>query len=766
MIFIALAFLAGILSLLPFRELPTSAWGWLLIPAIIIIVFSQRDWLRVMASWLAGYLWCLLVSHLVLGASLAPQLEGKDLLLEGVIDNFPVTKARSTRLLLSVEKMTFQGQTYPSPGRVRINWYYPSATPKVGERWRFLVRLKQPHGFMNPGGFDYEAWLFQHRIRATGYVRRETEPVRLGEAGGWYHWQRLRFALFSGLRDQLSGNNMAGLITALAVGERQDIQPQQWKVLRRTGTAHLMAISGLHIGLLAALGFWLGNRCWRLRSRWLLTLPAHKFAAAMAILFALTYAALAGCSIPTQRALIMVCVTMLMLIRQQIIRPSQVLAQSLMLVLLIDPLSVLSAGFWLSFMAVAIILFGLSGRRHINKVFSMLKMQWVIVLGLLPMTIGLFQQASLVSPLVNIVAIPLVGFMIVPLVLLGCLLLLVHEALAGMLLSWASGLLGELWKLLDWLAQFPHSQIQVAASPVVLALALMGVLLIIAPRGLPMRWVGVLFCLPLFFPLQPRPATGEMWFSLLDVGQGLSAVVHTQRHTLVYDTGPRFSKSFDTGEAVVAPYLRHAGVAAIDMLVVSHSDNDHIGGSASLLKLFPVSVILSSVPHKVSSKARSCHAGQHWQWDGVRFTMLHPSSEYWPSHRRGNNLSCVLRVDSARGSILLTGDIEKEAEASILQQAGQVQADVLVVPHHGSRSSSSTAFIKAVAPRLALYPAGYRNRYHHPSDNVVQRYRSLLIPGYTTARSGRILVTFPQLHHPKIDRYRQHSAHFWNHLDP
>lgn len=767
MISIALAFLIGVLALLQLRSLPDAHLAWLLLPAIIIILFNRNQWFRLSAACLAGFLWCLFISHQVLVQGLPAGLEGQDVLVTGRVENFPARNRLATRFLFRVEEMQYKGWSYPSPGMIRLSWYSARVKPLVGERWQFLVRLKPPHGFMNPGGTDYEAWLFQHRIRATGYVRTQVTPRRLAGASDLFLWQRLRYSMQVKIKKWVTNPNMAGLLTALAIGERDGIHTLQWEVLRRTGTAHLMAISGLHIGLLASLGYGLGLWLWRLRSGWLKRLPAQKTAAVVAMLFALTYAALAGFSIPTQRALIMVCVVMLAILRQRFVQPSQVLAQSLLLVLLLDPLSALSAGFWLSFAAVAVIAYGLSGRLgRACKWRSLLKMQWVVVLGLLPLSLGLFQQASLVSPLANLLAIPVVSFLVVPLTLLACVLMFVYAPLAGGLLHLAASLMQVLWQALEFVSQWSFSQVQLAVTPLALALATLGVVLLISPKGIPLRSLGLIFCLPLVFPLSPRPDKGHIWLSLLDVGQGLAVVVQTRRHTLVYDTGPKFSDSFDTGASVVAPYLRHAGISKIDMLMISHGDNDHIGGAASLLRMFPVDKILSSVPKRVSPRAKHCEQGQHWQWDGVQFSVIHPQDKHAPRQRRRNNRCCVLRIAANDGSVLLTGDIETAAERQILASTQLLNSDVLVVPHHGSKTSSSRAFIKAVAPKLALYPVGYRNRYHFPSQKVVQRYARMLIPTYATADSGCLSLTFDARHSPKVVRYRQQMARFWQHRLP
>lgn len=733
-----LAFLLGVWLLQQQAELPGSGWAWLLVMVVPAGLLLKPYWH--LPAWLAaGYLWSLLVASQLLGQALLPELEGQDLLIEGRIAGLPVAGERRMRFEFHIESARHQGQPVPVPQRVRLNWYGQPPKLVPGEPWRLKVRLRRPHGFLNPGGFDYEAWLFQHRIRATGYVRRDAANRSLGPPQG-YGLQRAR----QRIRDRLQAAMPApagGMVQALVTGDRSAITPAQWDVMRRTGTTHLMAISGLHIGLVAGLAFFLGQRLWRFSGPGLLRLPAPKAGAVLALLAAVGYAGLAGFSIPTLRALIMVAVVMLALLSGRPVNPSRTLALALLLVLILDPLAVLAAGFWLSFGAVAIIFCGLAGRMgRIPRWRQAVRVQWWISLGLFPLLVLFFQQASLVAPPANLVAVPLVGLLVVPLALTGTLLLGLVPPLGTALLALASGILEAVYRGLSWVGEAPLGQLHLAAtSPGVVVLAGLGVVLLMLPRGLPGRWPGAILLLPLLLAEPPRPAAGQAWFTLLDVGQGLAAVVQTRHHSLVFDTGPRFGPNFDTGRAVVVPFLRQAGVGQVDILIVSHGDSDHIGGVDSLLAAMPVRRILSSVPEKLSHHdVAPCREGQRWDWDGVRFRILHPAGK---GERRRNDASCVLQVTAGRDVLLLTGDIEKPAERDLLRRMpAALRATVLVAPHHGSNTSSTAPFIRAVAPRQVLFPVGYRNRYRFPAAKVLARYDAAGVQRLDTASGGAIAL--------------------------
>lgn len=762
----SLAFAAGCLLLQGFAALP-PLW---LVTALPLLPLLARPFPRPLPAgllWLpAGFLWALFQAHLLLDENLPPRAEGVDLWLEGRIASLPARTPRRVRFELAVDsaRLAATGQPVAMVSRVRLSWYgrFPDLVP--GETWRLRVRLKRPHGFRNPGGFDYERWLFRHGIRATGYVRADPGNRRLATARGDVV-NRLRHGLRQRLEAWLPDTPAAGLLQALVVGDRSDIGEQEWAVLRATGTNHLMAISGLHIGLLAGLGFWLGRWLWRFSGRGLLWLPAPRFGVLTALFLATGYAALAGFSVPTQRALIMAAVGLLALWRYRRVASGQTLGLALLLVLAFDPLAVLDPGLWLSFAAVGLIFYGLQGRlRAAGRLGQALRVQWWISLGLLPLLLLLFGQASLISPLANLLAVPLVGLLVVPLALLGSLPGLIWPVGGEFLLAAGTWLMQGILSGLGILAGWPYAQWGGATvSGLATVLALAGMLLLLMPRGMPGRFAGALLLLPLLFPPSSGPPPGQADFTLLDVGQGLAAVVRTRGHVLIYDTGPRFGPDFEAGSAVVVPFLRAAGIGKIDRLLISHGDSDHRGGAAAILRALPVADFLASRRLTIGGRrSRPCRAGEGWEWDGVRFDLLHPQA----GEGRGNDASCVLRVAAAGRVLLLTGDIERPAERRLVRRLGTaLRADVLVAPHHGSRSSSSPAFLEAVRPRWVLFPVGYRNRYGFPDPRVRARYaqRRVRMLASAACGAGALRLGGEPL---QMRCYRRAARHYWHDPGP
>lgn len=756
------ALLVGILVLQQFPELPARAWC-VLLPPLLLAAFLLPS-ARV-PLWVAiGFLWALLFAGTALDRRLPQALEGSDLVAEGSIASVPQQRARSARFDFQITRLLGEGSAVLAPGRVRLSWYGQPPPLRAGDRWRLTVRMKRPSGFMNPGGFDYERWLFHHDYAATGYVRADPGNRRLGPPA-FPPLDRLRQRIAQGVDQALEGRAQRGTIKALAVGERGDVGPAQWEVLTRTGTSHLLAISGLHIGLVAGLVFLAVRWSWALWPALSSRCPAARVAALSAMVAALGYAALAGFSVPTRRALVMLAVGMGALALQRCVQPSRVLALALAAVLVLQPLSVLEAGFWLSFGAVAVLLYGMTGRvRPPGTWWRWGRAQWLVALGLLPLTLLFFQRASVIAPLANLVAVPWVSLLVVPAVLGGVVLIGASPTVGGWALSLAERALGLLWQPLAWLAEQPFAQwAQPAPAAWALAFAVLGALLLLAPRGLPGRPLGALLLLPalLVRPFGPPPGTARL--CQLDVGQGLAVAVRTHRHVLVYDTGARFSPRFDAGSAVVAPYLRSQGVRRIDRLVLTHGDNDHIGGLQGLMARMEVSDWLAGEPGAVRGvPMRACRAGETWRWDGVRFSVLHPSSTDEGLH--GNDRSCVLRVDAGGAAALLTGDIQRPAERRLLGRYRRaLAADVLVAPHHGSSTSSTPAFVNEVHPRYVLFAVGYRNRYGFPRPRVVERYRALGAQTLDSAQHGAVCLTLdPEQGVRALSSHRQAARRYWN----
>lgn len=711
--------------------------------------------------FILGAAWTAWVAGGLVAQSVPIGLEKKTVTVSGTIDGLPVVQGNRVRFDFRIAQAYHDGMPARLPRRARLSFYQTTQDvrwrPGAGSMWRLQVRLKNPRGFQNPGGFDYEAHLFSRHIRATGYVVPKSAKVYIGESGGISGIDRTRELISNRVRLALGEHGQAGIITALANGDRQGLDKQHWAVLKRTGTAHLVAISGLHLSLVSGLVFFLVRYSWGLVEPAAKRLPAQKAAAVAGILVAGMYAALAGFSIPTQRALVMLATVYLAVLFMRQPFRVQVLACALLLVTLIDPLSVLSAGFWLSFAAVAIIYLVTAGNPPGNWWKQTLRVQWAIATGLVPLTILLFQNAALISPVANVVAIPLYGLLVVPLTLLGLLLTPVYAAAGDAVLQFAGYFARMGWHWLEYIDHTVPLSLSIAAPGTVAAgLAMAGLAIIALPAGVPSRWAGLFWCLPLLASTA-QPQAGSFDATLLDVGQGLSLVVQTQNHTLLYDTGAKFSDQFDAGEAVIVPFLRGKGVTAIDTVLVSHGDNDHIGGLESVRKALPVHRLLTNVV--TGPRTKECIKGEQWRWDGVLFEILHPDK---PLESKGNNSSCVLMISGKYRKMLVPGDIEKQAERQLVEQYGKkLHADYLIAPHHGSNTSSSAIFLQAVKPAWILVPAGHLNRYRHPGRHTVERYARLGLTWLTTGEGGAIqMVSSSALQKPVV--FRSVYRRYWH----
>ncbi|HRD65178.1 MAG TPA: DNA internalization-related competence protein ComEC/Rec2 [Candidatus Competibacter sp.] len=765
-----IAFLAGILILHALPELPVRDWAATLPVALLIAVLVPRS--RLLAWGAAGFLWALWWASPP--ALLPAELEGADLQIDGWIASIPDREYRSVRFEFSVDRAMRDERPVASLAgqRLRLSWWddaesddapTPESRPelRVGDRWRFAARLKRPHGLSNPGGFDYERWLYAKGIVATGSVRTQPSLHLLAQADR-YPIDRYRQQIAENFARLLPGNPFVGVLVALAIGEEGGITPWQWDVFNRVGVGHLMSVSGSHIGLVAGMVFALTWGIWSWIPALALRWPAARAAAVAALGGAGGYALISGLSVPAQRSFLMVAVAMLALVAQRPAAPSRILALALLVVLVVDPSAPLLAGFWLSFGAVAVILYSVSGRWREDRLLGQtVGLQIDITLALLPPTLVFFQQFPLLSPLANLLAIPWVGCTVLPLSLLAALIEPLSATAQSALLELAALTMDGLWQILAWLDRLPGMVLYRPAPPLwTLAFALPGVALLLAPRGSPSRWLGLPLCLPLLWPPAVAPEPGGFWVTLLDVGQGLAAVVRTQNHALVYDTGPRLGATLDAGRAVLVPFLRQQGIARVDALLISHADKQHTGGVRSLRESMPVAQVLtSSLEATPIDGAESCRAGQAWEWEGVQFRILHP-----PTHGfSGDDASCVLQVEGAAGRVLLPGDIETRAEAALVATYGTgLAADVLIAPHHGHRDLSAQGFLDAVHPRYILFATGYRNRFGYPRPETVARYSAtgavLLDTAYEGALTFRLEPGQP-LAPP--EGYRHDRRHYW-----
>ncbi|RZS80710.1 DNA internalization-related competence protein ComEC/Rec2 [Pigmentiphaga kullae] len=700
-------------------------------------------------------------------------------------------------LVASLSTATATGQRFEAtvpdppagvPGQVQLSWRGPAAQVVPGERWRGTVALKRPHGNLNPHGFDYEAYLFERGIRATGSVRGR--PARLADdprVSFDVAVQRVRHVCRAALRQALEGKRYGAVLAALAMGDQAGVDQHDWETFNRTGITHLVSISGLHVTMLAALAGWAVLQAWKRCSWGGIRLserhPAQVAAAGAALAVAWLYCLLAGWGVPARRTFFMLAVVAGAAAWRVPVSGSRVLALAAALVCALDPWAPLAAGFWLSFGAVALLILCGGGRwrqrdesapvpvwsaRMAASVREGARAQAALTVGLLPALALLFQQVSLVSPLANAAAIPVVSLVVTPLALAALALCLIPglAQVGAVAAAIAHAVFEGLMVPLQWLAETRLAAVSLAAPPWPLfALALAGVVWALQPRGLPGRWLGLVLLVPMLAYRPMRPAPGEWRLALLDVGQGTAIVVETARATLLYDTGPPYGEKADAGERVVWPYLRARGIRRLEHVVVSHADADHAGGLRSVLAALPVERVHASydlAPGDIGPAAFSrCAAGQRWTVDGVAFEFLHPHSpqgEVPPRQRNAH--SCVLRVRGAHHAALLTGDIGAAEEAG-LAAVEDLAADVVAVPHHGSRGSSSPALVDAARASHAVAQAGYLNRYRHPHPDAEQRWRRAGAMFHRTDRHGALVFT-SRAAGLRVERERETRRRYWH----
>ena len=724
--------------------------------------------------------------------ALAPALEGRDLDVVGVVAGLPQVSEAGLRFRLQVESAALNGTPLALPPLLDLGWYIGFGIGadglselqrqpqplRAGERWQLRVRLKAPHGGSNPHGFDFELWLWEQGVQATGYVRTgraDPEPRRLGQTAQ-YPVEGLRQSLRERIFSTVADRTQAGLLAALVVGDQRAIDRADWDVYRATGVAHLMSISGLHITMFAWVAALALGAMWRRAGRLCLWWPAPSAALLGGVLLAAAYALFSGWGVPAQRTVLMLATVALLRLSGKRWPWPVVWLLALAVVVAADPWALLQAGFWLSFVAVGVLF--ASGEPPQAKpapaagsaahaaasvgasLAGMLKEQWVITLALTPLTLLLFGQVSLVGLLANAVAIPWVTLVITPLGMLGVLLPPLWS-LAGQAITW-------LGVGLQALADLPFAVWSVPQAPLWAGAAgVLGGLLLVLRLPWAMRSLGLPLMLPVLLWQPELPPAGAFEVLAPDIGQGNALIVRTAGHALVYDAGPRFSSESDAGHRVLVPLLRALGTR-LDTVVLSHRDSDHTGGAAAVLKMQGQSGLLSSLEagHELLAlrAGQRCLAGLRWRWDGVDFEVLHPQADDYKAAPRPNALSCTLRISAGGHTALLAGDIEQAQEARLVASGAKLDATLLLVPHHGSKTSSSPAFLDAVQPRIALVQAGYRNRFGHPAPLVLQRYAERGIQVVDSPHCGAMRWRSDQPE--RVDCQRQTAGRYWHHRPP
>ena len=820
---VAIAALVGIGWLLRRATQPGLAWLLALVLASLL-------------SATVGYGITGLRAAAFASTSLDPALEGQDIDVTGQVVAMPQFGEDGVRFRFAVLSAQLKGKTVALPPQIYLGWYSGfglrpakaatgadgDAEPpefslelqrqpqplRAGEHWQMTVRLKAPHGNSNPYGFDYELWLWEQGIQATGYVRTgksDAPPQRLAQT-----WskpvERARQHVREAIFERVDNRQLAGVIAALVVGDQNAIERADWDIFRATGVAHLMSISGLHITMFAWAASlfigWLWRRSATLSPALCHALPASTAGAIGGLVLAALYALFSGWGVPAQRTVWMLATVVLLKTSARQWPWPLVWLLAMAVVVVLDPWALMQAGFWLSFVAVGVLFAsGSSAGGRENKQSAMnsgaaspsiywargtnkdeskpkirfvtapaaalganlmktLREQWVITLALTPLSLLLFNQVSVIGLLANGVAIPWVTLVVTPLAMLGALWSPVWDAAA----------LGVevLTLLLQWLASFSWASISVAAAPLwCAAFGVLGGALLVMRLPLHFKVIGIPLLLPVLLWQPARPVAGQFEILGADIGQGNALIIRTASHTMVYDTGPKFSRESDAGNRVLVPLLRAMG-EKIDTLMLSHRDLDHIGGANAVLAMQSQARLVSSLEdgHELQSvrKSERCVAGQSWAWDGVDFEVLHPQASDYDSVAKSNAMSCVLRISNGTRTALLAGDLEAAQELRLVASPGstfKLKADFLLMPHHGSKTSSTGAFLDAVQPQFALAQAGYRNRFNHPVQSVLQRYADRQIRVIQSPLCG---AANWRSEAPDVALcHRQQSMRYWHH---
>ncbi len=736
-----------------------------------------------LALGLLGYGTTGLRATVYLGQALDPALEGRDVRVTGVVARLPQRNETGLRFRLQVESALLDGQPVRLPPQVDVGWYGDAAAQtadtsrlpppdlRAGERWHMTLRLKAPHGARNPYGFDYELYLWEQGVQATGYVRasaKDPAPQRMTQT--WqYPVVLARQVVRERIYQQVHERAFAGMLAALVVGDQAAIDRLDWDVFRATGVAHLVSISGIHVTMFAWGAALLVGWLWRRSSRLCIALPAPSAALMGGVLLATAYAVFSGWGVPAQRTCLMLAAVALLRLSGARWPWPHVWMLACAVVVVSDPWALLQAGFWLSFVAVGILFATNLGAHEIDPtgargikhhMLSGLREQWVITVALTPLTLLLFGQVSLVGLVANALAIPWITLVVTPLALLG--------VVVPMLWDMAAGAIAWLHVYLQWLASWSWASITVAVPPLWAGAAgVLGGLMLVLPWGWSMRVLGLPLLLPVVLWRAPLPVVGQFELLAADVGQGNAVLVRTASHALLYDAGPRYSLESDAGHRVLVPLLQ-ALHTRLDTLVLSHRDVDHVGGAPAVLAMQPQAELLSSIetthPLQALRPAKRCEAGQHWEWDGVRFDVLHPQAADYNTTAKSNAMSCVLRISNGAHTALLVGDIEQPQEARLVAQGIDLSADVLLVPHHGSKTSSSVEFLDAVAPGIGIVQSGYRNRFGHPAAPVLERLQERKVRVVDSPRCGA--YTWQSWQAQNSACLRLQDRRYWHHNVP
>jgi competence protein ComEC len=716
------------------------------------IALRHVRWIGVL---LFGFAWACLQGGYALSLRLPAELVGQDIAVVGHVDGLPQHANGELRFDFITDR---EGNPAGVAGKhLRLGWYRTSVEVAPGERWKLLVKLRRPRGVLDPGGFDFEELALERRIAATGYVRKPETALKLGATPSI---DALRERWSARIADAVRSPS-SRFIRALALGDTRALTETDWDTLRATGLNHQVAISGFHVGIVASFGALVGWLIYWIFPRLGLLWPRPQAQPVMALLFGFGYAAMTGFELPTVRTLLMIVAALLARMWRRPWSVPDALALALLTMLIVDPLSVLAAGFWLSFVGVAWLLWCLPHDAPRGRVGVFVGGQGIVSLGLLPLTVWFFGQASLVSPLTNLIGIPGFALIVTPLSLIGLAVDLVLPRVGAWILQFAAHAMDALWWVLTQVSSWQGALVWLPEpSALALVLALVGAFWLLLPRGVPGKPLALLLWLPLLWPRIPAIPQGTADLAMIDVGQGLSLLVRTQHHTLLFDTGPAYSGGLDLGEAAVVPTLHAFGVRRLDALVVSHGDNDHSGGADSVRRAYPVALRYAPAGWPKGQDYQPCRRDATWTWDGVTFRFLHPP-QYFPY--LDNDSGCVLRISGPGWTALLPADIEAVVEERLVrEQPDLLHADLLIAPHHGSKTSSTFAFLQSVHPKLALIAVGQGNRFGLPNAEVVERYLTQGIALEDSASDGLVRVRLDATGAHVVERTRERLLRFWH----
>ena len=708
---------------------------------------------------LSGFAWALLYGQLQLSYAINEQSITKELPVYGTVVGIPSQSLgvmpHFTSFILALDHSTHSVNRLRN---IRLNWY-GAPLIKAGQRWQFSVKLKPISSLVNAGSFDYKMWALINNIDAVGTVVNSL-PSQLLSGTPIESVAGLRTRWLDLVRRSDVDVKIKPLLEALGVGYKKNFTDLHYKVLVATGTSHLMVISGLHIGLCAGFGWWLGVVIAHLTHLPIVYGRRNSIASTMALLMAILYCAMAGFAVPTVRALLMLVLVIVLKLNWRRFFAIDILLLAMLIVLLLNPLLVLSASFWLSFTAVAMLVLVAVQRRQGLRWWRVIATQWWVFIGLMPVLAIAGLPISLLSPAINLVAIPLVSIFVVPPILLLMLVNFSSEAAALWMISMASYPLKYLWQALEYISHVSlMTPMSLTPHWISIVLASIGVLLLLMMAGFRWRVIALSLIATIWLPIRTQHDY-LLKLTALDIGQGLSLVVQTQAHNLVYDMGAKYQSGFNLGQAVLEPYLTSEAIETIDAAIVSHKDNDHAGGYEYLKQNFVIKkTYMPSVVSELEAQYK-CQAGQSWSWDGVKFEFLHPTEIL---AAKTNNRSCVLQITAASTRLLFTGDIEREIEHQLVSRVGnELHNDILIAPHHGSSSSSSALFLHKVRPKTVIVSAGFLNRFNHPTAPVLSRYKDINSLVLNTAKVGSvelIIDTNQQLGLVQLGRVKM--ARYW-----